>query len=100
MSEEDKNPIVSANSVIQGAAGLVVALAWNEAAEKFIDVIIPFPQNKVIATIVYAVFVTIIVIAFVAIYNKIRSNFTVIPMREKKRMELSRIDLMSNRPPN
>jgi len=50
---------------ILGAIGFVAGLAWNDAIKGIIDSIFPFSKDGAIAKIIYAIFITLIVI-FVA----------------------------------
>lgn len=67
-------PIIDTRSIIKGAGVLVIALAWNEAAKKFIDWIFPLETEDakkaaMVATVTYAIFVTILIIIIIAVYN-------------------------------
>lgn len=66
--------MIDGRSLIKGSAVLIVALAWNEAAKKFIDYLFPLDKGdslytSMVATIVYAVFVSIMVVLIIAVYN-------------------------------
>lgn len=43
--------------------GLVAGLAWNEAIKSLIEHLFPVSTNGVIAKIIYAVFITIVVVS-------------------------------------
>lgn len=54
-------------SYIAAGLGLVAGLAWNDAISTFINYIIPRNGNTVVAKLIYAIFVTVIVV-FVLLY--------------------------------
>lgn len=65
---------IDARSVLKGGAIIVVALAWNEAAKDVIKYLFPRASNNdgfanAIATLVYAIFVTLLVIIVISGYN-------------------------------
>lgn len=65
----DEQKIINSKKLVQGAVVLMVALAWSETAKKFIDYIIPNPKGEFIMTLIYAIFITLVLALIVAMYN-------------------------------
>lgn len=69
----ESTPNIKAYSIIKGATVLVAALSWNEFAKKFISFLYPVSEEHrgktVVATLLYAVFVTITVMLVVFLFN-------------------------------
>jgi Ca2+/Na+ antiporter len=61
--EVTKQATDQAIGYILGAFGLVAGLAWNDAVQSLIREVFPLSVNSVWAKFVYAVFVTLIVVA-------------------------------------
>lgn len=61
--------LIDSKLLLQGAGSLIIALAWSEAAKKFIDYIIPNPQGEFIMTLIYAMTVTLLIAIFIRMYN-------------------------------
>ncbi|PIR48100.1 hypothetical protein COV06_00935 [Candidatus Uhrbacteria bacterium CG10_big_fil_rev_8_21_14_0_10_50_16] len=51
--------------------GLVAGLAWNEAIKALIEQIFPSPSDSILAKLIYAVVVTIFVIAVTIVVTRI-----------------------------
>lgn len=49
-------------SYMVAALGLVAGLAWNEAIKSLIDYLFPLSRNSVWAKLIYAVFITIVIV--------------------------------------
>ncbi len=47
---------------VAAALGLVVGLAWNEAIKSVIEYLFPFGQNTMTAKIIYAAFMTMVLV--------------------------------------
>lgn len=67
-------PILDTRTILKGALVLVAALAWNDAAKKTIDYLFPIERDSggksaAIAMVVYAIFVTLLIIVIITIYN-------------------------------
>jgi hypothetical protein len=59
-----KNEIrIKAVGYIIGAFGLVAALAWNDAIKSLINHLFPLDKDSVPAKFIYAIIITIIVVA-------------------------------------
>jgi len=54
--------------------GLVAGLAWNEAVRAFIDLFFPPTGSGVIAKVIYAVFITFIVVLASSTLMKMKQN--------------------------
>lgn len=61
--------LIDSKLLLQGSCSLVIALAWSEAAKRFIDYIIPNPQGEFIMTLIYAMTVTLLIAIFIRMYN-------------------------------
>ena len=68
---------VNINTVIAGALGFVIALAWNDAVNKSIKSFFPVRHENDIAkvTIIYAILITIFVIVMVFIINQTKKTY-------------------------
>jgi hypothetical protein len=64
---------IEVRSLVKGATILLLALAWNEAAKKFVNVLFPIKNNESKSmfhnAIIYAVFITLILVCLVAFFN-------------------------------
>jgi len=49
---------------ILAGLGLVAGLSWNETIKAFIDYIFPAEGNSLLASLIYSVFITILVVVF------------------------------------
>jgi hypothetical protein len=71
----EKKDQIEAKALLKGATTLVAALAWNDAAKRIIEYLFPMTLNKdnafnaALATIIYAVFITIFIIIVITSYN-------------------------------
>src|SRR3989344_6013881 len=63
-----KEAIEKTIGYILAAFGLVAGLAWNEAIKALIDTFFPLDKNGLIIKFVYAVLVTVIVVAVTIIF--------------------------------
>jgi len=72
---QNRKMSINFTSVATSALGLTLALAWNDAILKILGSIFPSHHKKYVARamLIYAVFITIFVIAIVAIINKARN---------------------------
>jgi heme/copper-type cytochrome/quinol oxidase subunit 2 len=106
-------PVIEKRDLLKGATTLVIALAWNEAAKKTIGYTFPFgggpageplnteTSNKqrsndkaaTMATILYAVVVTVIIICIISLFNYTTTKIEVRDddMRTKNNDELKAI---------
>lgn len=65
---------IDKKALVSGAVTLIGALAWNEVAKKFINYVYPVDSTNsqkhiLLATLIYAIFVTITLLCIVEIYN-------------------------------
>lgn len=62
---------LSLTSLLAGALSISAALAWNEAVRAGVRQVYPQPRDSAKAAVVYAIFVTIFVVAVVAFVNHV-----------------------------
>lgn len=65
---------IDTRSILKGGAIIVVALAWNEAAKDTIKYLFPRESASggfanALATLIYAIFVTIMIVIVISGYN-------------------------------
>lgn len=68
--------VLDTRTILKGTSVLVAALAWNDFAKKTIQYLFPIERENdgkaaVLAMLVYAVFVTLMIIIIITIYNRI-----------------------------
>lgn len=72
-TSKTKPHLIQSKDLLEGAVTLVAALAWNEAAKKTIEHLFPVAEDddrgRAVATFVYAMFVTILILCLVEAYN-------------------------------
>lgn len=56
---------------IVGAFGLVAGLAWNDAIRGLIEQLFPVSQSTVVAKFIYALIITILLVAAVIFLNRL-----------------------------
>lgn len=66
--------VIETRTLLKSAAALIAALAWNDAAKSIIDYLFPLgtegsKHGMMVATIIYALFVTMLIIVIIAIFN-------------------------------
>lgn len=69
------DPIVHPKKIFTGVLTFVVALSWNESAKTAIEYLFPIEipderKKAAILTLSYAIFVTLIIILIVYMFNK------------------------------
>lgn len=52
------------------AFGLVAALAWNDAIKGIFSLIFPSPEDNVLAQVLYAVFITVVVVVITILLSR------------------------------
>ncbi len=58
-------------SYVLAAFGLVAGLAWNEAITSLINYIFPVSADSILAKFIYAIVITILVVAFSLYFMKV-----------------------------
>jgi len=81
MSSEPRSQI-KGKDLLQGALILTTALAWNETAKKFIEYVLPIDESgkrkhKFQMTIIYALFVTMIIVLVIITYNYVNAKVNI-----------------------
>jgi len=83
---------IEVRSLIKGATILLLALAWNETAKKFVNVLFPVKNNDSKSmfynAIIYAVFITLILVCLVVFFNFIHAK-TAKPATSKQTESMS-----------
>ena len=89
----EKRHHIEGRDLLRGATTFVAALAWNDAAKRVIEYLFPMTLNKdnafnaALATIIYAIFVTIFIVIVITTYNIVHEQLKKNKERIKKKRE-------------
>lgn len=61
---------IRTSDLVKGSAVLATALAWNNAAQIFIDSVYPLKKDGAWASFVYAIFVTVLSFVALIMFNE------------------------------